>query len=61
MSRRDRSSAPDTSVPYRPLYLHPARAAASASAAVKVDEGDAGGGGPAPGGDPPAALVAYAT
>jgi hypothetical protein len=31
MSRRDRSSAPDTSVPYRPLYLHPARAAASDS------------------------------
>jgi hypothetical protein len=31
MSRRDRSSAPDTSVPYRPMYLHPARKAASDS------------------------------
>jgi hypothetical protein len=24
-ARRDRSSAPDTSVPFRPMYLHPAR------------------------------------
>jgi hypothetical protein len=31
MSRRDRSSAPDTSVPYRPMYLHPARKAFSDS------------------------------
>ena len=31
MSRRDRSSAPNTSVPFRPMYLHPARKAASDS------------------------------